>query len=304
MVPRMNADETARAAAGRLLAWYEAMGVDAALADAPIDWMARANVPPGAQFSLQSEVSSPVATPAPQQRAQPGAAPAAPRAYAPQAPIAKPARQFPARPAAAPGGEANVDLARAGNLAALGFMLAAFDGCGLKATAKNLCFYRGAERAPLMIVGEAPGREEDLEGKPFVGRAGQLLDRMLAAIGLDRTKVYIANMVPWRPPGNRNPTPDELAQCAPFIHRQIELVAPKLLVTLGNVPTQALFETNQGITRMRGQWKTLSINSLSVPTLPTLHPAFLLRTPGAKAQAWKDMLSLKQAIVKERIGTA
>ncbi len=126
---------------------------------------------------------------------------------------------------------------------------------------------------------------------------------MLAAIGLDRTKVYIANMVPWRPPGNRNPTPEELALCAPFLHRQVELVAPKLLVTLGNVPTQALFATTQGITRMRGQWKTLHINAWSGPVLPTLHPAFLLRTPSAKAQAWKDMLSLKQAIVKEEIGT-
>ena len=124
---------------------------------------------------------------------------------------------------------------------------------------------------------------------------------MIAAIGLDRTKVYIANMVPWRPPGNRNPTPDELAQCAPFLHRQVELVNPKLLVTLGNVPTQALFGTSQGITRMRGQWKTLEINAWHGPALPTLHPAFLLRTPSAKAQAWKDMLSLKAAMVREGI---
>ena len=124
---------------------------------------------------------------------------------------------------------------------------------------------------------------------------------MLAAIGLDRTKVYIANMVPWRPPGNRNPTPDELAQCAPFLHRQVELVNPKLLVTLGNVPTQALIATNQGITRMRGQWKNLEINSWSGPVLPTLHPAFLLRTPSAKAQAWKDMLGLKAAIARESL---
>ena len=146
---------------------------------------------------------------------------------------------------------------------------------------------------------KARATQEDQQGKPFVGRAGQMLDRMLAAIGLDRTKVYIANMVPWRPPGNRNPTPEELALCAPFLHRQIELVAPRLLVTLGNVPTQALFGTTQGITRMRGQWKTLTINSLTVPALPTLHPAFLLRTPSAKAQAWKDMLSLKQAMARD-----
>jgi len=155
-----------------------------------------------------------------------------------------------------------------------------------------------------MLVGEGPGEQEDRLGKPFVGRAGQLLDRMLGAIGLDRTKVFIANVVPWRPPGNRNPTPEELALCAPFLYRQIELVSPKILVSLGNVPTQALFETNQGITRMRGNWKTLTINGWTGPVLPTLHPAFLLRTPGAKAQAWKDMLSLKQAIVKENITTA
>ena len=179
----------------------------------------------------------------------------------------------------------------------------AYDGCALKHRATQLCFADGNPEAEIMLVGEGPGEQEDKQGKPFVGRGGQLLDRMLAAIGLDRTKVFIANMVPWRPPGNRNPTPEELAQCAPFVHRQIELVAPKLLVTLGNVPTQALFETSQGITRMRGNWKTLSIGSWSGPVLPTLHPAFLLRTPGAKAQAWKDMLSLKQAIVKHGIET-
>ena len=156
-----------------------------------------------------------------------------------------------------------------------------------------------AAEARIMMVGEGPGENEDKQGKPFVGRAGQLLDHMLGAIGLDRTKVYIANMVPWRPPGNRNPTPDELAQCAPFLHRQVELVNPKLLVTLGNVPTQALFATSQGITRMRGQWKTLEINTWAGPALPTLHPAFLLRTPSAKAQAWKDMLSLKAAMARE-----
>ncbi len=129
-----------------------------------------------------------------------------------------------------------------------------------------------------MLVGEGPGEQEDRQGKPFVGRAGQLLDRMLAAIGLDRTKVYIANMVPWRPPGNRNPTPDELAQCAPFLHRQVELVNPKLVVTLGNVPTQALFATNQGSRACAATWKPLEIGSWSgtgpadaAPGLPAAH---------------------------------
>ena len=153
-----------------------------------------------------------------------------------------------------------------------------------------------------MLVGEGPGEQEDQQGKPFVGRAGQLLDRMLAAIGLDRTKVYIANMVPWRPPGNRNPTPEELALCAPFRHTgRSNWWPPSCWLPSATFPTQALFSTNQGITRMRGNWKTLTINSLQRPTLPTLHPAFLLRTPGAKAQAWKDMLSLKQAMLRDKV---
>ena len=141
----------------------------------------------------------------------------------------------------------------------------AYDGCALKHRATQLCFADGNPEAEIMLVGEGPGEQEDKQGKPFVGRAGQLLDRMLAAIGLDRTKVFIANMVPWRPPGNRNPTPEELALCAPFLHRQVELVAPKLLVTLGNVPTQALFETSQGITRMRGQLEDADDQRLERP---------------------------------------
>jgi uracil-DNA glycosylase family 4 len=296
MVPRMNADETARAAAGRILAWYEAMGVDAALADAPIDWMARANVPPGAQFSLQSEVSSAVAAPAPQQRPQPGAPTAPPRTYAPQAPIAKPARQFPARPAAAPGTEANVDLARAGDIAALGSMLAAFDGCGLKATAKNLCFYRGAERAPLMIVGEAPGREEDLEGKPFVGRAGQLLDKMLASIDMGEANVHITNIVYWRPPGNRTPTPQEALACRPFLERQIALVGPKVVLALGGAAAKQLFDVADGIMRIRGKWRELEAGGHKAQAMATLHPAYLLRTPAAKGMAWRDLLAVKAAL--------
>jgi DNA polymerase len=145
-----------------------------------------------------------------------------------------------------------------------------------------------------MLVGEAPGSEEDLQGKPFVGRAGQLLDRMLGAIGLDRTKVFIVNTVPWRPPGNREPSPEEMALCEPFLHRQVELVAPKLLVTLGNVPTKALFSTSSGITRMRGQWKDVVVGTHAVPALAMLHPAYLLRQPAQKALAWRDMLALKQ----------
>src|SRR6185312_7229409 len=186
--------------------------------------------------------------------------------------------------------------ANAQTLDELRAVMDAYDGCLLKKRATQLVFADGSPEAEIMLVGEGPGADEDRLGKPFVGRAGQLLDRMLGAIGLDRTKVYIANMVPWRPPGNRDPTPEELALCAPFLYRQIELVAPKLLVTLGNVPTQALFATRAGITRTRGQWRDLTINGHTMPALPTLHPAYLLRQPAAKAQAWRDLLSLQAAM--------
>jgi DNA polymerase len=174
--------------------------------------------------------------------------------------------------------------------------MAAYDGCGLKARATQLCFADGNPEAAIMLVGEAPGSEEDQQGKPFVGRAGQLLDRMLKAIGLDRTKVFIVNTVPWRPPGNREPTPDEMALCRPFLERQVELVAPRLMVTLGNVPTKSLFGTTTGIMRMRGQWKDLTLGTHAVPTLATLHPAYLLRQPAQKGLAWRDMLALRERI--------
>jgi len=252
------------------LDWYVAAGVDVAVDEEPVDRFATsALAPPRRPAVLASASSAPV----------------------------------PAAPLVTDPGETRAIAAAARTLDELRAAMDAYDGCALKHRATQLCFADGNPEAQIMMVGEGPGEQEDKQGKPFVGRAGQLLDRMLAAIGLDRTKVFIANMVPWRPPGNRNPTPDELALCAPFVHRQIELVAPKLLVTLGNVPTQALFETSQGITRMRGNWKTLSIGAWSGPVLPTLHPAFLLRTPGAKAQAWKDMLSLRQAIVKHGVET-
>lgn len=189
--------------------------------------------------------------------------------------------------------------AAAPTLEALRATMDAYEGCTLKRRATQLCFADGNPEAEIMLVGEGPGEQEDLQGKPFVGRAGQLLDRMLATIGLDRTKVYIANMVPWRPPGNRDPSPEELALCTPFLIRQVELVAPRLLVTLGNVPTKSLFQTANGITRMRGQWKELEIGNHRVRSLATLHPAYLLRTPASKALAWRDMLSLRQAIEAE-----
>jgi uracil-DNA glycosylase len=294
MVPAMSADETTRRAAGRILAWYEAMGVDAALEEHPLDWLARGSVVPGAQFSLQSGSSSDAA-PLAARKVEPSTAPRP--AYAPPpAQIAKPARQFPARAPAAPEAAARVDLNGARTLAELGAMLAGFEGCGLKSTAKNLCFYRGAERSDLMIVGEAPGREEDLEGKPFVGRAGQLLDKMLAAIGMSEANVHITNIVYWRPPGNRTPTPQEALACRPFLERQVALVAPKVVLALGGAAAKHLFDVADGIMRVRGKWRELDMGGHKAQAMATLHPAYLLRTPAAKGMAWRDLLAVKAAL--------
>jgi uracil-DNA glycosylase family 4 len=171
-----------------------------------------------------------------------------------------------------------------------------FEGCSLKATATQLVFADGNPTARLMFVGEAPGREEDIEGLPFVGRSGKLLDRMLAAIGLDRTSVYIANIVPWRPPGNRTPTPQESQICLPFILRQIELADPDILVCLGGPSAQALLGIKDGITKTRGRWFTFDTGKREIRAMPTFHPAFLLRSPLQKRFAWRDFLAIKKAL--------
>jgi DNA polymerase len=193
------------------------------------------------------------------------------------------------------------EIAReAGTLEELRTQLAAFDGCNLKFTAKSLCFADGNPQADLMLVGEAPGREEDLQGLPFVGRSGRLLDRMLAAIGRDRTSAYIANTVPWRPPGNREPTPLETEICRPFIERQIELAAPKVLVAVGGPSAKFLLNTTTGIMRLRGKWhEHVTASGRRVPTMPTLHPAYLLRNPAAKRLAWRDFLEVKARLAGE-----
>jgi DNA polymerase len=266
------------AEAHALVEWYRAAGVDTAVGETPVDRFAASRVVPG------RPVVSAVAT-AILAAASPSPAPEAPAIIVNADP-----------------GETRELAARAATLDELRAVMDAYDGCVLKKRATQLCFADGNPEAEIMLVGEGPGADEDRIGKPFVGKAGQLLDKMLAAIGLDRTKVYIANMVPWRPPGNREPAPEELALCAPFLHRQVELVAPKILVTLGNVPTQALFETRSGITRTRGQWRELTINGHTMEAMPTLHPAYLLRQPAAKAQAWRDLLSLKAAMRRLGIG--
>jgi len=167
--------------------------------------------------------------------------------------------------------------------------LAAFEGCDLKKGARNTVFADGVAGARVMLVGEAPGRDEDQQGKPFVGRAGQLLDRMLAAIGLSRAEsVYITNVMPWRPPQNRDPLPDEIAVMKPFLERHVELAAPEILVIMGNVSCAALLG-KRGITRLRGQW----VEVLDRPALPMFHPAFLLRNPQSKREAWADLLAIR-----------
>lgn len=251
---------TEREAVQALLAWYAAMGVDEAIGETPVDCFA-----------------APTAAPSP---SQPRIAPRPRPAAAP--PVAR--------------HEAAVDIGQADSLAALEAMVAAFDGCALKRTAKSLCFARGREDARIMLIGEAPGRDEDLQGKPFVGRAGQLLDRMLEAIGLAEEQVYITNTVYWRPPGNRTPTPEEIEACAPFLARQIELKSPRVLVLLGGAAAKNILGVAEGIMRLRGKWLNYASAGRDIPTLATLHPAFLLRNPEHKRLAWRDLL-----LVRERL---
>jgi len=279
-----------------LLAWWREMGVDCALDETASDWLAGDEAVPGRAFTLQQQEIQP--TPA-------AGAPVGSPAHAPATgPVPAEAREAPRRFPTAPPDAAALsarDAARsAATLDALRAVLERFDGCALKATAKSLCFFRGRPDARLMIVGEAPGREEDLEGKPFVGRAGQLLDKMLVAIGLGEDDVHITNVVYWRPPGNRTPTPQEIQVCRPFLERQIELVAPDVLMTLGGPAATALLGIEGGIMRARGRWRELEIGGRSVPVMPTLHPAYLLRTPLGKRLAWRDLLAVQERLIAAR----
>ncbi len=222
---------------------------------------------------------------------------AAPQAAAPlKTGIAAPRPQISAPPLAA---------STAGSLTALREELLRFEGCALKHTAMNLVFGDGNPAAPIMMIGEAPGEDEDRQGKPFVGVSGQLLDRMMAAAGLSRqTNVYISNILFWRPPGNRSPTDAEIAACLPFCERHIALVKPKILVLLGGVAAKSLLRTKDGITRIRGRWLQYTPPHFAtqdeapepIDCLPVYHPAYLLRQPASKRQAWNDMLMLAKRI--------
>ncbi len=261
-----------------LLAWYAEMGVDTALEEDAIDRLAPA-APPEPVFS----------TPLPP--------PEHSTPFPPPQPLTSIA---PARTTVAPPHEseraARAAAAAATNLDELRAALEAYEGCGLKRTATQLVFADGNPQGRVMFVGEGPGREEDIQGLPFVGRSGQLLDRMLAAIGLDRTKVYIANVVPWRPPGNRTPTPQETAACRPFIERQIELADPDFLICLGGPAAAELMNNKGGILRFRGQWHDYDTGRRVIRAMATLHPAYLLRQPLQKRLVWRDFLMIKEAL--------
>jgi uracil-DNA glycosylase len=266
----MNGREDSEKAAWiESLAWQAAMGADEAVMDTPQDRrvIEDAALPPKPTRLKQS------------MQAQAAALPDAP-----------------AEITTAPAARVN-----AKNLEELKAELAAFTGCGLKKTAKNLVFGDGNPQAEVMMVGEAPGEDEDRQGLPFVGVSGKLLDRMASFIGLDRTKFYITNILPWRPPGNRNPTDQEIAACLPFIERHVALVKPKVLIFLGGVAVKSLLKTKDGITKLRGKKLVYNYvdadgNAQSCTAIPMFHPAYLLRTASQKRLAWRDWLSLKKLL--------
>ena len=271
-----------RPALERLLQWYVDAGADEAIGDAPVDRLA-APAPALAPPVLP-------ARPLPQE-------PAAPP---PVAGAGAGAVRRPPAAAAAPIPSV-VAPADAATLAELEAAVRAFEGCPLKRTATNTVFADGNPGAPLMIVGEAPGADEDRIGKPFVGRSGQLLDRMLGTIGIERaTGAYISNVLFWRPPGNRKPTGGEITSCLPFVLRHIALVRPKVLVLCGGTAASTLLQRPEGITRLRGRWFELDIPGLDAPvaSLATFHPSYLLRTPLAKREAWKDLIALQLKLDK------
>lgn len=257
-----------------LLDWYDGAGVDAVIDEAPHDRFAEA-IAERAQATPAAKVSSGAA----QLRADVAAPAPGPRRLPTPDQAATDARQ----------------LARtARSLPELRALLDGFEGCALRHTASRLVFDDGNPEARIMLVGEAPGRDEDEQGKPFVGRSGQLLDRMLQAVGLDRTQVYVANIVPWRPPGNRTPTPQEIETCLPFIERQIELARADVLVCLGGPAAQTLLKQKDGILKLRGRWFTYQAGDRDLRALATLHPAYLLRQPLQKRLAWRDILNLRR----------
>ena len=276
----MNEAAFAPQDAAALLRWYVDHGLDETIGEEAIDRFA---LPPPTAL-VAAPVSAP-STPAAPTPIRPTVAPPVARAPVPlESPqLAEDAREV---------------SRRATTIAELEEAVRAFEGCALKRTAKNTVFADGVAGAPVMIVGEAPGADEDRLGKPFVGVSGQLMDRMFSAIGMSRERdLYITNILFWRPPGNRTPTLSEQAICLAFTRRHIEFAKPKIVVLAGGTAVKAVLNTTEGITRLRGKWTMLTLDDGSeVPTLPTFHPAFLLRTPASKRQSWADLLSVDKRL--------
>jgi len=258
-----------------VLRWYEVAGVDECIGEAPVDRYAADAVRRAAVRQAPT-------------RAQPST----PKRAAAHA-TAQRTHQSPSPPHPDPGGNAATLASGAESLDALRRALETFDGCPLKITATNTVFGEGAADASLMVVGEAPGAEEDRQGRPFCGVSGHLLNDMLMSIGFDRTNAYITNIVPWRPPGNRKPTPAEVAVCVPFIERHVALIAPQVLLLVGGLAASSLLGTTEGITRLRGRWHSLQLGQHNIAAMPTFHPAYLLRNPEAKRLSWRDLLAVQ-----------
>lgn len=288
------------------LAWLIDMGADEAIGEAPVNRFRAAEAQPGGSRTSPSPGSSP----------QGGG-----EQFAAAAPASSPlvgegrggGVSGEGAFARSRGDDAVADAraiaAACTSLDEIAAALGRFDACPLKRTATNLVYTDGSAQARVLLIGEAPGRDEDLEGRPFVGRSGQLLDRMLAAIGLSRggasphDAVIITNVIFWRPPGNRKPTEAETLMCLPFLHRTIDIVAPEAIVCLGATPAQRLLGITEGILRLRGRWQSHAAGFGAVPLLPTLHPAYLLRQPAQKRLAWRDFLELKKTIFRDSEAT-
>ncbi|MEL7430863.1 MAG: uracil-DNA glycosylase [Pseudomonadota bacterium] len=267
-----------------ILEWYAASGVDQALEEHPVNRFEETNILSQAEKPKARLPEKKNAARKPEPGLLPSGGPSQGDAAVPDKAAIATVREA---------------AESANTLEELKSAMLAFEGCNLKRTAKTLVFADGNPQSGIMFIGEAPGRDEDMQGLPFVGRAGQLLDRMLAAIELDRKTVYISNVIPWRPPGNRTPTPQETEICRPFIERHIELVSPKIIVLLGGSSAKTLLKTTDGIMRLRGKWAEVMISGKNMRAMPTLHPAYLLRQPGQKALAWKDLLKIRQSLVEE-----
>jgi DNA polymerase len=277
-------------AARELLAFYAEAGVDGVLREQPTNHFGPEESPANSATDAAQQRSTPALALTGTRVRQPEpttAGTAAPNAPGASLPLSPDTAVMAAREAAR--NAASLDELRA--------IMTGFQGCALRVTATQLVFADGNPQARVMFVGEAPGRDEDLAGLPFVGRSGKLLDRMLAAIGLDRTSAYIANIIPWRPPGNRTPTPQESQICLPFILRQIELADPDVLVCLGGPSSQALLGFKDGIRRTRGRWLSFDTGKREIRAMATFHPAYLLRSPLEKRHAWRDFLAVKKALV-------